>query len=150
MHDDDPSESQRAIRAAARRQRQSAYAMRRKALVSRFRARLMTRPDMVKITPSQARFWPRPPLVVARTRASETTSGASVQKALVKILAAVDSYFVLRQQFPGCVRLGPAIATAFLGRSTGVHFPLRPTEPHKTELIIADPTLAPTQIELDD
>src|SRR5688572_11491262 len=105
---------------------------------------------MLNITAYQARFWPRPPLVVGYTRASKMATSASVQKALVRILEAIDGYFVLRQQFPRRVRLGPTIAGAFLSTSTGVHFPLRPTEPDKTVLIIADPTLEPTQIELDD
>ena len=70
--------------------------------------------------------------------------------ALIKILAAADSYFVLHRQLPSRIRLGAAIAHAFMGEAAEVRFPLRPTEPKATVAIVADPTLGPDELAPDD
>lgn len=129
-----------------------AGALLKRALVSRGRTKLVMARHLVSFTPYDARFWPRSPLWPERgpaPRTQEIPTGASLRKALARMVLAADVHFALHLHFPTRIRLGDATASAFLGRSREMHFPLRPTDPDSRVLVVRDPALAPTQIALD-
>jgi hypothetical protein len=72
------------------------------------------------------------------------------QAALNRILAAAHSYYVLNHRFPSRIRLGADIARDYLGAAVEAQFLLRPSESDERIVVVADPTLSPTEITFDD